>query len=205
MAISLTKGQAINLSKGSNDLSSVTVGLGWKVKQKGFFSKFAKAADFDLDAVAFLLDERGKILNVGNEELVGGDVVFFNNLRHASGHVTHSGDNLVGGSGAEDNEQIVVNLDRLDSRYKKIVFLVSIYEGVQRGQHFGEVEEAFIRAVNVKGEEIARYDLVGDSSFDTSRTLIFGAFYRKDGVWKFRAVGEGSPTDSFAEVVDTYA
>src|SRR4051812_38507743 len=95
MAISLTKGQTINLDKETNDLSSITIGLGWKVKKKGVFAKLTSNNDFDLDAVAFLLDASGKVRNKGDAKLNGSDVIYFNNLRHPSGQVYHSGDNLI--------------------------------------------------------------------------------------------------------------
>jgi tellurium resistance protein TerD len=204
MAISLTKGQTINLDKEKNDLSSITVGLGWKVKKKGLFSKLTSNNDFDLDAIAFLLDESGKIKNKGDDRLVGGDVVFFNNLKHSSGGVAHSGDNLVGGEGVEDDEQIVVKLSSLRPEYHRILFLVSIYQGRTKGQHFGDIDRAFMRAVDNKGVEIARYNLAEDESLGDTRTLIFGEVYRKDGGWKFRAIGEGNPTDSFVNILKKY-
>jgi stress response protein SCP2 len=202
MAISLVKGQTINLDKEANDLSSVTLGLGWKIKKKGFLSRLTSSkTEFDLDAVAFLLDEHGKVEHPGDDRLVGGDVIFFNNLRHRSGQVYHSGDNLVGGAGVEDDEQIVVRLAGLDARYHRILFLVSIYQGIAKKQHFGDIEKAFIRAVDAKGKEIARYDLAEDASYDNMRTVVFGEVYRKDGGWKFRALGDGNPSDSFVDVL----
>ena len=201
MAISLTKGQTINLDKEKNDLSAITIGLGWKVKKKGLLSKFTSNNDFDLDAIAFLLDEHGKVKNLGDDRLAGSDVIFFNNLRHPSGGVTHSGDNLVGGAGVQDDEQIVVRLSSLKAEYHRILFLVSIYQGKTKKQHFGDIEKAFMRAVDNKGVEIARYDLAEDESRGDTRTLVFGEVYRKDGGWKFRALGEGHSSDSFVEIL----
>jgi tellurium resistance protein TerD len=202
MAISLTKGQTINLDKETNDLSSITIGLGWKIKKKGFFSKLtSKDNEFDLDAIAFLMDDQGKVRNIGDQRLVGGDVIFFNNLRHPSGQIYHSGDNRIGGAGVEDDEQIVVKLNGLDPQYARIMFLVSIYQGIQKGQHFGEIDSAFIRAADAKGKEIARYNLAQDGSYNNMRTLVFGEVYRRDGGWKFRALGEGHATDVFLEIL----
>jgi tellurium resistance protein TerD len=204
MAISLTKGQTINLDKKTNDLASITIGLGWKVKKKGFFSKLTSNNDFDLDAIAFLMDEHGKVRNLGDARLQGGDVIFFNNLRHPSGHVYHTGDNRVGGAGSEDDEQIVVKLDGLGPEYHRILFLVSIYEGAKKGQHFGDIERAFIRAADARGTEIARYNLTDDDSRKDIRTLVFGEVYRKDGGWKFRALGDGHSTDMFVHLLRQY-
>ena len=206
MAINLQKGQTINLEKDQYDLSSVTVGLGWDVKAKesgllsNIFGGNKKEDDYDLDAIAFMLDANGKVANLGNRKLVGGDVIFFNNLRHSSGNVYHTGDNRTG-DGEGDDEQIVVKLDKLDSCYDKIVILVSIYKGIQRGQDFGQVENAFIRAVDAKGKEMLRYDLSKDEQFDKKCSMIFGEFYRRNGGWKFRAIGTPYQTDSFVDIL----
>jgi len=161
MAINLTKGQTIDLRKDTNDLDRITIGLGWKVRQKkkGFLGGLLggkEEAEFDLDAVAFLLDANGKVKNTGNDKLRGGDIVFFNSLEHSSGTVTHSGDNLVGGTGAQDDEQIIVKLNSVPAQYHSILFLVCIYGGIGRKQHFGQVENAYMRAVDGKGKEMVR-------------------------------------------------
>lgn len=205
MAINLSKGQTINLNKDEHDFSSITIGLGWKIQQQkpgllgGIFG--AKQQDYDLDAIAFLLDQDDRITTVGDERLVGGDVVFFNNRQHPSGAVTHSGDNRVGGDGATDDEQIVVKLNSLGSRYQKLLFLVSIYEGQKKQQHFGNVASAYMRAVDAKGKEIARYSLSADPSYSGRCTMVFGEVYRKDAGWKFRALGEAHPFDSFVPLL----
>ena len=205
MAINLTKGQTINLSKDEHDLSSITIGLGWKIAQKksGFLGGLfaAKPEELDLDAIAFMLDKNDKITSAGNERLQGGDVVFFNSLKHPSGTVSHSGDNRVGGSGVQDDEQIVVKLNSIGEPYHKILFMVCIYEGMKKSQHFGMVESAYMRAVDAKGKEIARYSLNADPSYAGRATLVFGEVYRKDGGWKFRAIGEAHPFDSFVPLL----
>ncbi|MDD3470658.1 MAG: TerD family protein [Thermoguttaceae bacterium] len=205
MPINLQKGQTINLEKDQFDLSSVTIGLGWDVtkKEKGFFSSlFASAEDddYDLDAIAFLLNKDGKVANVGNQKLEGGDVIFFNNLRHTSGNVYHTGDNRTG-DGDGDDEQLIVKLNRIGSEYEKIVFLVSIYQGIQKNQNFGQVDNAFIRAVDAKNHEILRYDLSHDHSFDGKCSMVFGELYRHNGNWKFRAIGMPYETDNFVEIL----
>ncbi len=206
MAINLKKGQTINLEKDVYDLSSVTVGLGWDVKEqkKGLFTSLfsgeKKEADYDLDAIAFLLDVNGKVAKLGDRKLVGGDVIFFNNLRHSSGNIWHTGDNLTG-EGEGDDEQIIVKLSKLDACYDKIVILVSIYKGNERGQDFGQVENAFIRAVDAKGQEMLRYDLSNEEKYDGMRSMIFGEFYRRNGGWKFRAIGTPYQTDNFVTIL----
>jgi tellurium resistance protein TerD len=72
----------------------------------------------------------------------------------------------------------------------KISVTVTIHDGVNRSQNFGQVANAFIRIVNDDtNEEVARYDLSEDYSVETA--MIFGEIYRHNGNWKFKAVGQG--------------
>lgn len=222
MAINLVKGQTIDLRKNdkgeSFDLSAVTIGLGWDIRKSGgggFLGKLlggSKEAEYDLDAIAFLLDKNGKVADLGktvrtsdgrNVSLHQGDVIFFNSQQHPSGHIWLTGDNRTG-AGDGDDEQIIVKLDSLDQKYERILFLVTIYQGRQRNQHFGMVENAFIRAVDKNGKEIARFSLSGDAAYNNMQGMIFAEVYRKDGTWKFRALGEPKPNDSFVEILKNY-
>ncbi len=199
MAINLQKGQTINLRKSEFDLSRVTIGLGWKIRER----KNDNADDYDLDAIAFLLDANGKVHNLG-DRLAGGDVVFFNNKQHPSGAVWSSGDNLVGGTGDDDCEQIVCLLSQVPESYTKILFIVSIYKGVQKGQSFGNVEKAYIRAIDASNKEIARYALSSEPSYASKRSMIFAELYRHSGEWKFRALGDAEETDNFVDILKRY-
>ena len=221
MAINLQKGQTIDLRKSdkgdSYDLSQVTVGLGWDIRKKkgGFLSSLLggdKEEEFDLDAIAFLLDANGKVVNLGRKakapngreiNLYEGDVVYFNSMKHPSGHIWLTGDNRTG-AGEGDDEQIIVKLDDLDQKYQKILFLVSIYQGKAKNQQFSMVENAFIRAVDAKGKEIAKFNLSGDESLKGMCSMIFAEAYRREGTWKFRALGEPQATDNFVEILKNY-
>ncbi|PKN72313.1 MAG: tellurium resistance protein TerX [Candidatus Cloacimonetes bacterium HGW-Cloacimonetes-3] len=202
MAIRLQKGQTINLNKEQNDLSQVTIGLGWDVRKekRGLFSP--KVEDYDLDAIAFLLDSDGKVADLG-DKLIGGDVVFFNSLKHPSGSIWLTGDNRTG-EGEGDDEQIICLLNKIPPRYDKIIFIVTIYQGIKKNQHFGMVENAFIRAVDAKGTEMFRYDLSTDSSYNGKHSMIFAELYRRGGEWKFRALGDPEDTDAFVEILKRY-
>jgi tellurium resistance protein TerD len=137
---------------------------------------------FDLDASAFVLDENGKVLSDSH-------FVFYNNLKDPSGAVMHAGDNLTG-EGEGDDEQITVELDTMPANAAKVAFVVTIHEAEARKQNFGQVSNAFIRAVNADGNtEIARYDLSEDASIETA--MIFGELYRHGNDWKFKAIGQG--------------
>lgn len=175
MAISLTKGGNVNLSKEAPGLTNMTIGLGWDPRA-------TDGQDFDLDAIAFLLDDSGKVRN-------DQDFIFFNNLKSGDGSVEHTGDNRTG-EGDGDDESIKVNLAAVPADVSKIAVCAIIYEGQARNQNFGQVSDAFIRVINDNGNsEIARYDLSEDGSTETA--MIFGEIYRHSGEWKFRAVGQG--------------
>ena len=172
MALSLVKGQNTALNAG---LQKVIVGLGWNERED--------AGDaFDLDASAFLLTGENKVRS-------DADFIFFNQLSSACGSVVHQGDNLTGAESG-DAEQIVVELPKVPHDVERIVFIVTIYKAKERHQNFGMVQNAYIRVVDTaSNEEIARFDLGEDACMNT--TLVFGELYRRNGMWKFRALGQG--------------
>jgi tellurium resistance protein TerD len=200
MAVSLNKGQGVNLRKSDNDLSQVTIGLGWDVAEEkvGFLgSLFGKQpVEYDLDAIALLLGSQGKMLGPK-------DVVFYNAKEHPGGAVWLTGDNRTG-EGDGDDEQIIVELDQLNSDYQRILFVVSIYEGKKKQQHFGKVANAYIRAVDAAGKEIARYNISGNSALDGQCSLTFAELVRGAGGWTFNAIGTPHQTDRFVEVMQQY-
>lgn len=212
MGISLKKGQGVSLSKQQFDLSQVTIGLGWDVaeQKRGLFQSMfgPKPAEYDLDAVAFLLGANGKVNDLGRTDggrptLVNGDIVFYNSLKHHSGKIWLTGDNRDGG-GDGDDEQIIAKLDALEPRYQRIVFVVQIYQGRQHGQHFGKVKNAFIRAVDAGGKEMARFDLSGDPTFDQHCSMAFAELVREANGWQFKAIGKPHPADSFTGLLEDY-
>lgn len=176
MAISLAKGQKVDLTKTNPGLSKVVVGLGWDV------NKYDGGQDFDLDASVFLLNENGKVSN-------GEDFVFYNNTTGGNGSVTHSGDNLTG-EGEGDDEQVKISIQKVPDSIQKIAFTVTIHDAESRNQNFGMVSNSFIRIVNEEtNEELIRYDLGEDFSIETA--IVVGELYRHQGEWKFNAIGSG--------------
>ncbi|MEU3217083.1 TerD family protein [Streptomyces sp. NPDC006971] len=175
MGVSLAKGQNVVLNQDGTPLADVTVGLGWDARPAG-------GADFDLDASAIICGPDQKAVSDQH-------FVFYNNLVGPDGAVRHTGDNTTG-EGEGDDEQILVDLDRLDENTGQIVFIVSIHDAQNRGQNFGQVEDAYIRVVdNLTGREMCRYELSYDAAGETA--MVFGALYRRGGEWKFRAIGQG--------------
>lgn len=176
MAVSLVKGQKVDLTKGKPEFSKLVVGLGWDV------NKYDDGAQFDLDTEAFLLADDEKVLQ-------DGDFIFYGNLKHSSGAVEHLGDNLTG-IGDGDDEQIKVELSKVPDNISKIVFAATIHEAEERKQNFGQVNNAYIRVLDESnGEELLRYDLCEDYSIETA--VIIAEIYRHNGEWKFNAVGRG--------------
>lgn len=176
MAVSLMKGQKVDLTKGNPGLSRLIIGLGWDVNQ------YDGGADFDLDAAAFLLNANGKVTN----DL---DFVFYNNLEHASGAVIHTGDNLTG-EGEGDDEVLKVDLTKVPENISKIDFTVTIYDAETRCQNFGQVSNAYIHVLDeTNGIELIRFDLGEDFSVETA--VVVAELYRHNGEWKFNAIGAG--------------
>lgn len=169
---------AINLQKGQRESINTpkfTVGLGWDTNE-------GTGHDFDLDASVFILGENKKILSDQH-------FVFYNNLQSPNGAVIHTGDNLTG-EGEGDDEQVLVDLSKIDNNASEICIVVTIHDAEQRRQNFGQVRNSFIRiADSVTDEDLLKYELDEDFSIETA--VEFGRIYKRNGEWKFEAVGTG--------------
>ena len=169
---------AINLQKGQREVISApkfTIGLGWDTNSS------ATGGDFDLDASVFVMGDNQKLLSDGH-------FVFYNNLTSACGGVEHTGDNLTG-DGDGDDEQVNVDLSKIDSNATEIRVVITIHDAEARKQNFGQVRNSFVRIVDDSGTELLMYELEEDFSIETA--VEFGRIYKKKGTWKFEAVGVG--------------
>ena len=176
MAINLTKGQKVDLTKGNAGLTKIVVGLGWDV------NAYDSGAAFDLDAAAFMLGANGKCITER-------EFIFYGNLEHTSGSVKHMGDNLTG-EGDGDDEQITIDLTKIPANIERIAFTVTIYDAEGRHQNFGQVSNAFIHVADlVSGTDLIRYDLGEDFSIETA--IVVAELYKYNGEWKFNAIGSG--------------
>ena len=195
MSVNLQKGQKVELRKNNGGtLRRVMVGLGWdEVQQKrGFFAP--KPQDIDCDASAILCIN-GRLRNVD-------DLVFYNNLGHRSGAVRHMGDNLTG-AGEGDDEQIMVDLTALPSEFDKIIFVVTIYQARERRQHFGLIQNCFIRICDAEtGQELCKYNL--SENYNNMTAMIFGELYRYNGSWKFNAIGQPTTDNSISDMAKRF-
>ncbi|KUP05379.1 stress protein [Bacillus coahuilensis m2-6] len=199
MAISLQKGQRIDLTKGNAGLTKILVGLGWDPvtqKKSGFFGSLmgGSTPNVDCDASVLMLED-DKFVSKSN-------LIYFGNLKSKDGSVVHSGDNLTG-DGAGDDEQIMIDLPRIPASVNKLVFVVNIYDCVRRNQDFGMIQNAFIRVVNAaNNEELVKFNLTDNYSGKTS--LVVAEIYRHGSEWKFGAVGNGTTDPGLQQIVARY-
>ncbi|WP_029283880.1 TerD family protein [Pedobacter sp. R20-19] len=171
MAINLQKGQRENI-----DAPKFTIGLGWDTNNS------STGSAFDLDASIFILSDQKKLISDEN-------FVFYNNLVSPDGAVEHTGDNLTG-DGDGDDEQIKVDLTKIDPRVSEVCVVVTIHDAENRRQNFGQVRNSFVRIFDaVTNEVILKYELEEDFSIETA--VEFGRIYKREGKWKFEAVGMG--------------
>ncbi|MGM9530564.1 TerD family protein [Intestinibacter sp.] len=176
MAITLKKGQKIDLTKGNPGLKHIKLGLGWDT------NVFDGGDDFDLDVSLFMVSKSGK---VEHDE----DFIFYNNLKHPSEAVEHLGDNRTG-DGEGDDEEILVDFSKMPDYVDRIAVTVTIYEAKERRQNFGQVNNSYVRLLNSDNdEELLRYDLGEEFSIETA--IVVCEIYKHNGEWKFNAVGSG--------------
>ena len=187
------------MRKEAPGLAALVFGSGWDVKQSnnGLLRLFQ--SDFDLDSAVICLDKRGQLKR-------GTDVVYYGNLRHPSGSVTHLGDNTTGNEmlQAEDKEQILVILPEVPQEIVKLVFAVTIYECYPRRQTFGQIENAYVRLVDLETDvEVARYEL-SDNAYYNCTSIVLAEVYRQEQQWQVTAIGQGVKVSSLQELVQQY-
>jgi stress response protein SCP2/tellurite resistance protein len=174
MGVTLSKGQKVDLTKNRPGLQNVVVGLGWDISRQG--------SNYDLDASAFLLGASGKV----HTDL---DFVFYNNPSGGNGSILYSGDNRTG-AGAQDDEQIRIDLQRVPDSIHRIAFTITIHDAQAKQQNFGHIENAYVRIFNEQNnEELLRFSLGRDFTVETA--IVAAELYRHNGEWKFNAIASG--------------
>jgi stress response protein SCP2 len=200
MTINLKKGQRISLKKEAPGLERVMCGLGWNVaeKQGGLFGLFGNSNDIDIDASVFCLNADNKLNN-------NNDVIYYGHLRHPSGAIAHQGDNLTG-EGEGDDEQVMVDLNQIPESIQKLVFVVNIYDCLSRNQSFGQVNNAFVRLVDLaNNREIARYNLSGQEYSDKTGAIVAEVFRGDSGEWHMEAIGRGIRVNGLKDLTQSYS
>lgn len=180
MAVNLTKGQRVSID---NNIKMALVGLGWDP------NKYDGGYDFDLDASAFILGPNGRVK-------CDEDFVFYGNQDWKNHTIWSNGDDQTGGNSEEgDDEQIFIDFSKIPADVDKIAIAVTIYDAINRRQNFGQVSNAYVRVAKVQnefddvGETVIQFDLEEEFSIETA--IVVCEIYRKNGEWKFNAVGAG--------------
>lgn len=198
MAINLQKGQRINLEKSNGSkLQSICVGINWgAIEKKGLFGIGKTKEAVDLDASCILYDDSKKVL----------DIIYFGNLRSKESAVLHSGDDLTGDMGGDDgldNEVITVHLPMLNPQVSYVAFVLNSF----KGQDFGTIPFASIRIYEGTpkrvNEVFATYDIANGTGFAGHVSMVLGVFYKKNGDWKFNAIGEPTKDKKLEETINT--
>ncbi|MEU9559563.1 TerD family protein [Streptomyces fumanus] len=165
--VSLQKNQTVSLVKGGRPvLSTVRMGLGWEPAYRG--------KDIDLDASVIAYGPQRNHI----------DSCYFGKLRIVGGAIQHSGDNLTGEGGGDD-EVISVDLGRLPQEVTGLVFTVNSFSG----QKFTEVAKAYCRLLDgATGEELVRFDLT--SAEPQTGVLMAKLIRQYSGEWEMTALGD---------------
>jgi tellurium resistance protein TerZ len=197
MAINLVKGQKINLKKDNGStLQNICVGINWgAIEKKGWLGGSKKEA-VDLDASCALYNELKQMQ----------DLVYFGHLKSKDGSVKHSGDDLTGDMGGDDgldNEIITLNFSTLDPTVSYVAFVLNSF----RGHDFGTIPFASIRIYEGTptrvNEIFATFDIANDNNFKGKVSMVMGVFYKKNGEWKFNAIGEPTNDKKLQETIET--
>ncbi|SEW52099.1 TerD family protein [Chitinophaga arvensicola] len=200
MAINLQKGQRINLEKSNGaKLQNICVGINWgAIEKKGLFGLSKSKEAVDLDGSCALFSEQKQLQ----------EVVYFGNLRSKDNSIRHSGDDLTGdmnGNDGLDNEVITVDFSRLDPTTNYVAFVLNSF----RGHDFGTIPFASIRIYEGTpsrvNEVFATYDIASGAGFAGHVSMVMGVFYKKNGEWKFNAIGEPTRDKKLQETVNTVA
>ena len=197
MAINLVKGQKINLKKDNGStLQNICVGVNWgAIEKKGWLGGVKKEA-VDLDASCVLYDNSKNAV----------DVIYFGSLKSKDGSIKHSGDDLTGdmdGDDGLDNEIITVDFSKLSSNVEHVAFVLNSF----RGHDFGTIPFASIRIYEGTptrvNEIFATYNIAKGEGFAGHVSMVMGVFYKRNGEWKFNAIGEATKDRKLEETIKT--
>jgi tellurium resistance protein TerZ len=218
MAINLTKGQKIDLRKESGEkLTNFCVGVNWgaiETVKKSFFGSKKVIEDVDLDLSCIMLDANGQLIDHiyspdynGYLQKNGFPLGKFNSQ---DGALKHSGDDRQGDQGGDDgldNEIITVDLNKLDQTIDKIFFFINIYLNQGQSFDFSNIPYAKIRMYEGTPQKVntvfSQYDISTDASFANKRALILGKLYKRNGEWKFDAIGDPTEDQVFLQTIQT--
>lgn len=202
--VNLSKGETINLSKASEGLKEVMVGMGWDPVKVGFLQRlFGEGSRFEYDLDVYIVMLRDGSFS-GNRD----DIVFYNNLQYRHNGMTvikHHGDNLTGRGAAGDKEQISINLAEIPKKFNELIVAVTLYQGVQRHQSLGVIKNMFVRVVDKADDfELCNFRDKGMTEDFNAQSFVVGRFFREGGEWQFGAIGKPTRHGSVGELAESY-
>lgn len=167
MTIEVVKGQKADLTKGNPGLRSIIVEIGWQAP-----------SSMEIDASAFLLGEQAKVRS-------DDDLIFYNNPSTA--YIRYKD---VAGTKSSGLKHFEIELDTIPAQTMRIAFAITLYDGENRNQMFGQMSEAHCRILDrATGMEILRCNL--ENHFSVETAVVVGELYRYSGEWKFSAIVAG--------------
>lgn len=216
MAINLSKGQKIDLRKETGEkLTNFCVGVNWgaiETIKKGLFGTKKIIEDVDLDLSCIMTDNAGNLIDYIYSPDYNGFLQRNNlplgKLTSVDGSLRHSGDDRKGdqdGDDGLDNEIITVDLDKVNTTVEKIFFFINIYLNQGQNFDFSHIPYAKIRMYEGTSTKVnkvfSNYDIATDSTFANKRALVLGKLYKRNGDWKFDAIGDPTEDKIFLETI----
>lgn len=220
MSINLKKGQRINLEKeGGAKLQKFCVGCNWgaitKIEESAGFLGFGKKSvktvvDVDLDLSCVMFDAAGKMVDHLYSPLYKPEFLTTHGLPPGKldsldGALHHTGDDRSGdtdGDDGLDNEIITVDLQRVNPNVTQIFFFLN---NVGK-EDFSQIPYASIRMFEGTPDrvekEFAAYNVAADADYKNMTALVMGELYKRDGNWKFNAVGDAYPHPHLCATID---
>ncbi len=220
MAIRLEKGQRINLEKSNGSkLTNFCVGCNWGaiVTKSGFLGLGKSVQDVDLDLSCIMFDDNGRLVDhiyspLYKKEFLASYGMPAGKVDSMERSLHHSGDDLKGDQGGDDgldNEIITVDLSRINPNVSQIFFFLN---NCGR-EDFSQIPYASIRMYEGTPDRVkevfASYDVAAEPQFKGMTALIMGKLYKRNGEWKFSAIGDAYPDHNLCEtirrIITTYA
>jgi tellurium resistance protein TerZ len=218
MAISLTKGQKIDLRKETGEkLTNFCVGVNWgaiETLKKGLFGSKKVVEDVDLDLSCVMTDGSGNMVDYIYSPDYNGYLQKNNlplgKLKSVDGALRHSGDDRKGDFGGDDgldNEVITIDLTKVNPTIEKIFFFINIYLSQGQTHDFSKIPYAKIRMYEGSSTQVnkvySNFDIATDATFAGKMAIVLGKLYKRNDEWKFDAIGDPVEDKIFLQTIQT--
>lgn len=213
MSATVAQGQCFTLDSSRYNLSRVTMSFGWDLPQQKnslWGSWFSDAKyDYEIDVITLLCGMNGKICDLGSSELdepsfKDSDVIFFNNLRHHTGHVWLGGGAYYADEQHEDAEQVFIHLNTLEQKYTRLVFMLQLYDAVRNDHDLSQLKKCYVRMFDADGQPIVKFQLDDLTDYQQQRSMVMVELLRMGDRWVFKPIAQSSRSDSFIDWLQYY-